>query len=80
MDTRTKPTAGDGSDETVVTDCASSDELLCALDDRMARIEAKLDLLLSALDADGAAEGEALPVSLDGEPAGRPRDQTRGLG
>jgi len=45
------------------------------------RIEQKLDALIEALAADDTEEiqGE-VAVSLDGEPLGRERDQTQGLG
>lgn len=48
---------------------------------QLSRIEQKLDALIEALAADDTEEiqGE-VGVSLDGEPLGRERDQTKGLG
>ncbi|WP_165931093.1 hypothetical protein [Stenotrophomonas sp. ATCM1_4] len=54
-------------------------DTLRAVDERLERIERRLDALLAAL-ADDAQDDEQVQLSLDGEPCGASRDQNRGLG
>jgi len=45
-----------------------------------ARVEGKLDALLSALAAEGEEEQDAPAISLDGDPLPSHRDQSQSLG
>lgn len=58
----------------------STHALVCELLDRIAGLERKLDTLIAALDEEQEEEEDRPTRTLDGEPAGRERDQSQSLG